>query len=115
MLPGLACVGAPRPEVPGTPLKPPSPNPINLQGEAAEEEADELEEAKALDKFKAMEDRMVLEAALEENFGDRKESDVVVAESLPVWDWLTDFTSEGAEVEGQALEQVREVSLQRNN
>lgn len=57
------------------------------------DEDDDLEMAKALDKVKALEDRMVLEAALEENFADAGQQEAAEASDArkaDMWDWLTD-------------------------
>jgi hypothetical protein len=81
-----------------------------LQQEAEEEDDDDVQQAKALDRVKEMEDRMVLEAALEEEFGDEKKSSTegdADASRLAVWDWLTDFADADAAVDG--LEEARSV------
>lgn len=53
-----------------------------------------MEQAKALDKVRALEDRMVLEAALEEEFGSGGSASAVADSAsgkTGVWDWLTDL------------------------
>ncbi len=67
--------------------------------------------AKALDKVKALEDRMVLEAAMEEEFGDAKGSSAAVSgETKPaVWDWLADLDNTDAEDASEV--QTRQVRM----
>ncbi len=63
------------------------------QGEDADED-DQIAKGKEIDRLKAMEDQMVMEAALEEEFGsgydDQQDAAQVVANQQGVWDWLTD-------------------------
>ncbi len=74
---------------------------------SAQEDSDDVEQAKALDKVKALEDRMVLEAAIEEEFGDATRGDgaSTASDGKAVWEWLTDLSSTDA----QGLEAPRKV------
>lgn len=61
-----------------------------------EEEDDNIAKGKAMDKFKAMEDQMVLEAAMEEEYGaagDVKPEEALASAQQGVWDWLVDADS----------------------
>ena len=85
-------------------------------GEDADED-DQIAKGKELDKFKAMEDAMVLEAAMEEEYGsdyDRSgENDVAqVVATQGVWDWLTDAEA-GAEA-GDELARSKLATVRRS-
>eukprot|EP00195_Chlamydomonas_chlamydogama_P012193 CAMPEP_0202899994 /NCGR_PEP_ID=MMETSP1392-20130828/9370_1 /ASSEMBLY_ACC=CAM_ASM_000868 /TAXON_ID=225041 /ORGANISM="Chlamydomonas chlamydogama, Strain SAG 11-48b" /LENGTH=694 /DNA_ID=CAMNT_0049586301 /DNA_START=96 /DNA_END=2180 /DNA_ORIENTATION=- len=70
------------------------------KGEA--DESDEVEQAKELDKMKELEDQMLVEAALEEEFGsavDRQDQVQLRADKPGMWDWLTDYSEQAAEVD----------------
>jgi len=84
-----------------------------------EEEADEddnIAKGKKLDEFKAMEDAMVLEAAMEEEFGsdyDRNEGgNVQVVATQGVWDWLTD--AEASAEAGDELARSKLATVRRS-
>ena len=56
-----------------------------------------MEQAKALDKVRALEERMVLEAALEEEFGSGTGGSAAAdggSDKTGVWDWLTGAASD---------------------
>ena len=84
-------------------------------GEEADED-DNIAKGKKLDEFKAMEDAMVMEAAMEEEFGsdyDRNEGDnVQVVATQGVWDWLTDADA-GAEA-GDELARSKLATVRRS-
>ena len=62
------------------------------EGEEVDED-DQIAKGKELDRFKALEDQMVMEAAMEEEYGsdyERSGEGVQMVASQGVWDWLTD-------------------------
>lgn len=70
-----------------------------------------MEQAKALDKMKAIEDQMLIDAALEEEFGDAAGSGPVVvteASASRVWDWLADVEDQSKST-GADLEDAQQV------
>ena len=69
-------------------------------------------QAKAIDKIREMEDRMVMEADQEENFGDAAKNQLGPsgAGKLAMWDWLMEGSSGEAELSSTQLEDARLVS-----
>ncbi|GAX76487.1 hypothetical protein CEUSTIGMA_g3932.t1 [Chlamydomonas eustigma] len=79
-----------------------------------EEEDDQFSKGKQLDKFKAMEDQMVMEAALEEEYGSDydRETDAQIVGSQGVWDWLTD--ADAAPEAGEELGSKKLATIRRS-
>jgi len=66
-----------------------------------------VEQAKAIDKIREMEERMVMEADQEENFGDVAKNALAPTgtSKLAMWDWLME--ANGAELDSTQLEDAR--------
>lgn len=70
---------------------------------------DTLEQGKAIDAMRDMEDRMVLEAELEESFGDGagQEAGPGGVGKLAMWDWLMADDASAAAIDNTQLEDAR--------
>jgi len=80
-------------------------------GQQDDEEDDNISKGKAMDKLKEMEDKMVLEAAMEEDFGSMGRIDdgvaAVATAQQGVWDWLVDADSAADELDTARVSSVR--------
>ncbi|KAJ9514754.1 hypothetical protein QJQ45_028527 [Haematococcus lacustris] len=77
------------------------------------DEGDEVEQAEALQKVRDLEDRMVMEAAMEEEYGkDRTDIEAPMDSKSGVWDWLLDPSAD--DDDGQDLTDVRQVSSKQS-
>lgn len=82
-------------------------SPHRAQGGSAGEGDDNLEQAKAIDRMREMEDRMVMEAAMEENFGDGAKASLGPSVGkLAMWDWLMEADGE-ADIDNAQMEDAR--------
>eukprot|EP00200_Dunaliella_tertiolecta_P003895 CAMPEP_0202345924 /NCGR_PEP_ID=MMETSP1126-20121109/4943_1 /ASSEMBLY_ACC=CAM_ASM_000457 /TAXON_ID=3047 /ORGANISM="Dunaliella tertiolecta, Strain CCMP1320" /LENGTH=681 /DNA_ID=CAMNT_0048937275 /DNA_START=53 /DNA_END=2098 /DNA_ORIENTATION=+ len=85
------------------------------RGGSQEEGDDNLEQAKSIDRMREMEERMVMEADNEENFGDAAENQLAPTSTgkLAMWDWLME--ANGAELDSTQLEDARLATKKRSN